>query len=281
MTTTDTRRDLAEDVARHHAQRLARLTAPTGWLTLIQKVWLDQGEHTVGAAAGAAIALPEGRAPDRVGVVVRRGDEIVFEAAPDVEVMARGQRITSLRLHSDADPNPDRLTIGPFSLELIRRGDAFAIRVRDPENPARRAFSGIPTYPVDADWLVRAPWEAFAVERAVVLPDNDDRPQTFLSPGTAVITHDGKTARVELVYEEDRRRLWLLFADTTNRTETYGAGRFLYAPLPVDGHVVLDFNRAFNPPCAFTSFASCPLPPPANRLPFAVTAGEKRPAQTG
>ena len=88
----------------------------------------------------------------------------------------------------------------------------------------------------------------------------------------------GHDAHVELVFEEDRRRLWLLFGDTTNKAETYAAGRFLYAPLPEQGHVILDFNRAFNPPCAFTPFASCPLPPPANRLPFAVTAGERRPA---
>jgi uncharacterized protein (DUF1684 family) len=122
-----------------------------------------------------------------------------------------------------------------------------------------------------------ARYEPRAEALFVEIADSDGRPQRYLSPGTAVFEAAGKPCRLQLFTESDQRRLFILFTDATNAKETYGAGRFLYAPLPADGEVVLDFNKAFNPPCAFTPFASCPVPPAANRLDLAVTAGEKLP----
>jgi len=264
-------------VRAYREARLGRLTSPTGWLSLIAKAWLPEGTSRIGAAPNSEIWLDTPNAPALVGTVTRRGAEVAFTAAPGVEAVARGARVDALVLRSDAEPAPDEVAVGSLRLELIRRGDELALRVRDPGNPLRRAFAGIPAYEVDRRWWIDARFEPREPPATVRLEDNDGRPQTYQSPGDAVFEVEGVTGRLQLLLESDGRRLFILFGDATNRDETYGAGRFLYAPLPVEGRVVLDFNKAFNPPCAFTAFAACPMPPAANRLPFRVEAGEKRP----
>jgi uncharacterized protein (DUF1684 family) len=269
--------ELEEEVRSYRQARAARLTSKNGWLSLIDKVWLDEGVHRIGAADGSEIRLPEGKSPALVGMVERLGDVVTLRAAPGVELRARGEIVTSLVLRSDTVENPDVVTFGTFSFELLRRGDDFAFRVRDTESPMLRAFRGVPAYPVDPTWRVVARLERYPQEREVILEDGDGRPQPYTAPGIAAFERAGVTYRLEPVYESDRRRLFVLFSDRTNADETYGAGRFLYAPLPQSDRVVLDFNKAFNPPCAFTPHAVCPLPAPNNRLLLRVEAGEKRP----
>jgi len=268
---------LTAEVRAYREARLGRLTSPTGWLSVVAKAWLAEGTSRIGTGPDADIWLDVPNAPAQLGTVTRRGLEVSFTAAPGVEAVARGARIDTLVLRPDGDPAPDEVVVGALRLELLRRGDDVALRVRDPDSPARRAFAGVPAYGVERRWWIDARFEPREKPAIVQLEDSDGRPQTYQSPGDAVFDHDGVTGRLQLLLEGDGRRLFVLFADATNRDETYGAGRFLYAPLPVDGRVVLDFNKAFNPPCAFTAFASCPMPPAANRLPFPVRAGEKRP----
>jgi hypothetical protein len=267
--------ELQSDVRAYRDARLWRLTSATGWLALVNKSWLAEGTSTVGGAPDCNIVIPG--APLRLGSLTRTGQEVRFDAAPDVSARARGQLIQSLVMRSDAEPSPDQIQVGSLRLELIRRGNDLALRVRDLESPTLKGFPGIPCYDVDLKWRVVARYEARTEPLAVDIADSDGRPQRYASPGTALFEVDGKPCRLQLFTENDGRRLFVLFSDTTNGRETYGAGRFLYAPLPDDGQVVLDFNKAFNPPCAFTPFASCPVPPAANRLDLAVTAGEKRP----
>lgn len=269
--------EIAAEVRAYREARLGRLISPTGWLSLVAKAWLPEGTSRIGAAPDAEIWLDRPDTPAALGMVTRRGAEITFASAPGVEAWARGARVDSLVLRPDSDPAPDEVTVGTLRLELIRRGDDFALRVRDPASPARRAFSGLPAYDIDPRWWIDARFEARSTPATVELEDSDGRPQTYHSPGDALFEVDGVTGRLQLLLEGDGRRLFVLFGDATNRDETYGAGRFLYAPLPVDGRVILDFNKAFSPPCAFTSFAACPMPPSANRLPFRIPAGEKRP----
>jgi uncharacterized protein (DUF1684 family) len=157
----------------------------------------------------------------------------------------------------------------------------MAIRVRDSNSAARLNFPGISAFAVDPSWRIVAGFEAFSEEREVILDDSEGQPQRYLAPGMAVFEKVGVTSRLLPVFETDRKRLFLLFGDRTNRDETYGAGRFLYAPPPEGGRILLDFNKAFNPPCAFTPYAVCPLPPADNRLALRVEAGEKRPADHG
>ena len=269
--------EVAAEVRVYREARLGRLTSPAGWLSLVAKAWLPEGASRIGTASDAEIWLDVPNAPPLVGTVTRRGAQVTFAAAPGVEAVARGSRVETLVLRSDADPSPDEVVVGALRLELIRRGDDFALRVRDPESPTRRAFAGVPSYGIERRWWIDARFEPRQPPAPVSLEDSDGRPQTYLSPGDAVFEVDGVTGRLQLLLDSDGRRLFVLFGDATNRDETYGAGRFLYAPIPVNGRVTLDFNKAFNPPCAFTSFASCPMPPTQNRLPFPIPAGEKRP----
>jgi uncharacterized protein (DUF1684 family) len=268
--------DLEADVRAFREARFRRLVAEKGWLTVIGKVWLTEGKYRVGSAPGSEIPLPEG-APPNLGTVTVEGGVARLEANPSVDLYVRGERIVSIFLRSDAEPDPDDVVAGSITLQLIRRGRDLAIRVRDSASPARTSFTGIPAYAIDPRWRIVARLDPFVPEKEVILTDGDGRPESYLSPGELVFEKDGRTWRVEPVFEGDRRRLFVLFADQTNREDTYGAGRFLYAPLPEEGRVVLDFNKAFNPPCAFTPYATCPLPPPENRLPLRVEAGEKRP----
>jgi uncharacterized protein (DUF1684 family) len=271
------REHLEREVAEYRKARAARLASDKGWLTLIGKFWLTPGSHRIGTTPDSQITLPASRAPESVGTVTLEGGVVRLEASASAELYARGERVTSIVLKSDAEPDPDDVTLGSLTLQLIRRGDDLAIRVRDSNSAARLSFDGVPAYPVDPAWRIVARFEAFSTEREVVFDDSDGRPQRYVAPGVAVFEHAGVACRLLPVFESDRKRLFVLFSDPTNRDETYGSGRFLYAPLPERGRIVLDFNKAFNPPCAFTPYAVCPLPPAENRMAVPVEAGEKRP----
>jgi uncharacterized protein (DUF1684 family) len=272
-----TREELEKDVQAFRKARLARLTAERGWLTLIGKVWLREGRHIIGADDSSDIVLPAGRAPARLGSITLAAGVVRLEVEGEAEVFARGQRVRSLELRSDAAPSPDDVTLGSLSLQLLQRGDAFALRIRDAESPARKSFPGIPTFPIDPSFRIVARLEPFAAPREMAIDDGDGRQQAYLCPGVARFERDGKRASLLPLFERRDERLVVLFWDLTSRDETYPAGRFLYVSPPEDGRILLDFNKAFNPPCAFTPYAVCPLPPPENKLELRIEAGEKRP----
>ena len=274
---TMTEEEHEADVQAYRRARLARLTGERGWLTLIDKVWLDEGRHTIGADVRSDIALPKDRAPGRLGTITVAAGTVRLEVEGDVEVFARGERVHALDFRSDAVDAPDDVTFGSLTLQLLQRGDAFALRVRDAESAARRQFTGIPTYPIDPAWRIIARVEAYPVARDMAIEDGDGRIQSYRCPGAIHFEKEGRRASLLPLFERREERLFVLFSDLTSRDETYGAGRFLYAPPPEDGRVLLDFNKAFNPPCAFTPYAVCPLPPLENKLALRIEAGEKRP----
>lgn len=279
------------DAAAHEQQvlswqraRLRRLTAPDGWLSLVARTTLLEGDNLVGADPAAHVLLPEDRAPARVGVLRLQGDAVSFEPAPGVRVQQRRAGQSELRelsgalaLPAGAEHKGDRLVIGPLALELAHGGGEVTVRVRDPHNPALVGFRGIDCYPTNSRYRVVARLVPHHPPRHVDLAYDSGRVEPQLSPGIAVFSLDGVEHSVEPVIDGNGTRLFVLFSDLTNRDETYGAGRFLYAPLPDGERVLLDWNLAFNPPCAFTPYAFCPLTPPQNRLPVRIEAGEKRP----
>ena len=275
-----TREELEKDVQAYRQARLARLTAERGWLTLVGKVWLGEGRHTLGSDAHSDIVLPEERAPARLGTVTVAGGKVRLEVEGDAEVFARGARIRTLEFRSDADDAPDDVTLGSLTLQLLQRGGDFAIRIRDAQSAARRSFPGIPTYPIDPSWRIVARLEPFATSKEMAIEDGDGRFQPYRCPGVVHFEKNGEQASLLPFFENRDERLFVLFSDLTSRDETYGAGRFLYAPPPDDGRVLLDFNKAFNPPCAFSPYAVCPLPPPENKVKLRIEAGEKRPASS-
>jgi uncharacterized protein (DUF1684 family) len=256
--------------------RETRLKAPSGWLSLAGLFWLKPGANTLGSAAGSDVALPSAAAPDRAGVIELQGREVTLRLSPGVAGSIKGREVTTTPLATDKDGEPDVLTLGRLSLYVIERSGRLAVRVKDPESPVRRSFRGLQWFPVDEAWRVNARFVPHEAPRTVELADVTGAVQKMTAPGYVVFEHGGRELRLEPVLEqEDAKELFFIFKDETSGRETYGAGRYLYAPLPREGTVVIDFNKAYSPPCAFTRFATCPLPPRQNRLAVRVDAGEK------
>jgi len=258
-------------------RRLQRLQSEDGWLTLVGLGWLKQGVNTAGSDGKSTVVFPEG-APPNVGTFTRSGANVSFQPAPGVVVTRGGKPFAGGAVQTDQEgrAEPDVFRLGRFRFHLIVRGDRVGVRIKNPESRARREFKGIPTYPPSARWRVVARWEPANPPTEIPVPNVLGEIDRSPSPGTAVFSVDGKEYRLTPVLEEGSPDLFFIFADETNRTETYGAGRFLYAEPAKDGKVILDFNRAYNPPCAFSPYATCPLPLPQNVLPVRIEAGEKR-----
>lgn len=267
----------AREVEEWRAQRLASLKSEDGWLTLVGLYWLKEGENRFGADEANDLVLPAGKAPGRAGSLFVSGRDVRVEAGEGSGLTHEGAAVTSLQLKSDAGGKaPTVLKLGSLSLQVIERGGKLGLRVKDRESEALRNFRGLEHFPADARWRFEARFERFDPPRSLpianVLGWEEDTP----SPGAIVFEAGGRTYRLDAITEPGEPRLFIIFADATSGRETYGAGRYLYADPPdSSGKVVVDFNKAYSPPCAFTSFATCPLPPEQNRLPLRVEAGEK------
>jgi uncharacterized protein (DUF1684 family) len=256
-------------------ERVDGLKREDGWLTLVGLYWLKPGENRFGSDPGNPVILPKGKAPAVAGVLVREGDAVTLRAQPGVKLTADDKPVTApLALKSDSEGKPTVLGLGSLSFYVIKRGDRLGVRIKDKESPERAAFKGLDNFPLRPDWRVVARFEPYKDKKiaiANIVGQVEDNP----SPGAVVFDWQGKTYRLDALGDE-KEGLFLVFGDTTNGKQTYGAGRFLDTDPPKNGKVVVDFNTAYNPPCAFTAFATCPLPPKQNKLPIAIEAGEKK-----
>ena len=258
-------------------KRLASLTAPTGWLSLIGLDWLKEGANRVGSAADNDIVLKAG--PAHLGVVTLSKDgntHIVLDKRSGATV--DGKSVTEAALVDDmhaGNGSPSVVAFGSASFLVIERDGRKALRVKDSNAETRLHFQGLDYYPADPSWRIVADWVPFDPPHDLEIGSVLGTINKEKVPGKAVFHRDGHTYELMPIQEEPDT-LFFVIADRTSGKETYGAARFLYADLPKDGKVVLDFNRAYNPPCAFTSYATCPLAPPENRMDIAVTAGEKK-----
>jgi uncharacterized protein (DUF1684 family) len=250
------------DIEKYRQERARSMSAETGWTALTDLRWLDKnGQFTVGRGTSNAIVLKAPSAPDRLGMLT------VDDRA--------GQPVTELELTPDA-PAAEAVKLDGLTLGVIERAGRRALRVWDRLSPARQHFQGLRWYPIDERWRLEArfiphqPAPMFKIQNIV------GQIVEMSNPGAVAFTIDGREYRLEaLLEEEGADELFFMFRDATSGKATYGAGRYLYTPLPRNGRVTLDFNRAVNPPCAFTEFATCPLPPAANRLTISVEAGER------
>lgn len=265
-----------QEVETWSRERDERLRQPESWLSLVGLGWLEEGENQVGSAAGVAVPLPAERAPATVGTIRRDGAEVRFRPAPGVPILLDGQLVTGeVTLAADSSDKPSVLALGSLRLYLIQRGDRLGIRVKDREGPLFATFHGMARFAIDPAWRVLARWEPYDPPKRIGIPTVLGTIEESPSPGAAVFDRDGVTYRLEPILEEGSDELFFIFGDRTNGKESYGAGRFLYTPMPsADGRVVLDFNKAYNPPCVFSPWATCPVPPPQNKLALRVTAGE-------
>jgi hypothetical protein len=264
-------------IAAWRSERFESLTSDNGWLTLAGLFWLKEGENTFGRAAGNSLVLENSALADTVGSFVLSGQQVRFRALPASGVTHDGQPVTALDLAPDTSGHPTVLSCGRLRFYVIERAGNLGVRVRDLANPHRRGFRGLEYFPVSTDWVVSARFERYQPAHHIRIVNVLGMDLDMESPGAVVFTKDGREWRLDTVLEDPGdEELFIMFADATSGHETYGGGRFLYIPIPAGVTVPVDFNRAYNPPCALNEFATCPLPPPQNRLKLRVTAGEKK-----
>ena len=272
--------DLAQErqlVEQWKARRLASLTSDTGWLTLTGLYWLEPGENTFGRSKSNALPLDNKALANEAGSFVLEGGKVRFVARKGVGVTHDGEPVSEIELAADTTGKPTLLKSGSVTFFLIERAGKLGVRVRDSENVHRRSFRGLDYFPVEDGWVFNARFEPYEPRKHVRIVNILGMEEALEAPGALVFTKGGKEYRLDAVLEDPAdTELFVMFADATSGKETYGAGRFMYVPLPTNGIVRLNFNKAYNPPCAFNDFATCPLPPFQNRLSsLRIDAGEK------
>jgi uncharacterized protein (DUF1684 family) len=252
------------------AERDARLRSPDGWLALVGLSWLAPGENHAGAHPSNQVLLHGHEVPPRVGSLWLEDGRVRF-------VPHEGVPLPATELEDDTAGNPTVLELGSLRFHVIKRGEQFAVRVRDSKAPTLATFAGLPHFSIDPGWRVTGRLEAAPPDTTIEIVDITGAHSRDATPGSVAFEREGAIWRIAaLPGDESEGCLWLIFGDATNGTDTYGGGRFLYTePLGSDGNVVVDFNLAYNPPCIFSPYATCPLPPPQNRLALRIEAGEK------
>ena len=276
-----------DDANAWHGDRLERLQTKDGWLTLVGLFWLEEGDNAVGSDAGHPVVLPS-KVAATVGTVRLTVDaesgsaEAVFvpDADGGIEVVRQGPATGEIPLVADTAGDPTLLQSGTVTFYLIERSGRYGIRVKDSASEVRQSFDGVDRFDVDWHWRVVADYEPRTEPKFLEMPTAIGIVEKLNSPGTVRFEKDGVSYRLD-AYESHDKEVWFVFGDQTNAKTTYGGGRFLYSQFDEGdtsqaGKLVVDFNRAYNPPCVFTAYATCPLATPDNRLATVVEAGEKK-----
>lgn len=266
--------DHAAAVTTWRADRDRRLRDPDGWLGLVGLHWLRPGQNRIGSDPSLEIVLAGPGVPALAGTLALSGGAVRLEPG-SAELRLDGAPAFPAALADDIGGAPTVLGLGSLRMHLIRRGERVGLRVRDHEAPALRAFSGMDHFATDPDWRVTARFEPAGSDEQIEIMDVTGRASPEPTPGRVTFDREGRSWTLHALEGGDDGSLWLLFGDATNGHETYGGGRFLYTAQPTGGSVVVDFNLAYNPPCVFSPFATCPLPPPQNRLALRIEAGER------
>ncbi len=263
------------EIQRWQRQRETALKADDGWLAVAGLFWLKEGRNSVGAGRTNDIVLPKGSAPETVGVFELRKGATTFCPAPSAALTLNDRPLSGCPLlRTDSAGSPDILHLNDLTLYVIQRGHRFGIRLKDKNSEMRKAFTGLKYFPVREQYRVKARFVPYNPPKEIAVPNILGEVEMELSPGYVEFTLDGQRCRLEPITEGDS--LFFIFKDLTSGKETYPSGRFLFTEMPKDGEVILDFNKAVNPPCAFTPYATCPLPPKQNHLPMGIAAGELR-----
>jgi uncharacterized protein (DUF1684 family) len=268
--------DYVKAIEKWRSDREADLKKETGWFTLAGLFWLKEGINTVGAGEDFDIRLTDNFKKGKFGEIDLKSGMVTLKVEEGVESQGDGKGITTnIQMVSDEKGEPTKIRTGSQTFYLIKREERFGIRLKDSQSKARLAFKGLHWFPIDESYKVTARYEAFPEPKEVMVPNVLGGKFKMKTPGTLKFVLKGKEYSLQPI-EEDDGKLFIIFSDESNRSETYKSGRFLYADRPANDEAVLDFNKAENPPCAFTPFATCPLPPPGNSLDIEIKAGEKR-----
>ncbi len=267
------------EMAQMRRSRAAALTADRSWLSLAGLYWLQPGANSFGTAPTNALLLPGTDGPANAGIFTFANGTTTVQAAPGVPLQVNGEAISESLLQDDMSGSPDLVTVGDFSMILIKRGERYGIRLYDNNSPIRQAFTGLDWFPVDPAYRIEAEFVPYEPPRLIsygtMLGDTVEE----ACPGAVEFTWQGVHCRLDALPRGDK--FFFNFRDGTNGSATYGAGRFLYTEgvkygeEGKTGTVIVDFNQATNPYCAYTAYATCPLPPAQNRLPVRIEAGER------
>jgi uncharacterized protein (DUF1684 family) len=268
--------EYTKEIEKWRSEREANLKKETGWLTVAGLFWLKEGLNTVGAGEKFDVRLTDNFKQGKFGEIDFKDGKVTLKVEKGVEAQSDGKIISApVDLVSDEKGKATEIKTGTQTFYLIRREERFGIRLKDSNSEARRNFKGLHWFPVDASYKVGARFEVFPEPKEIMVPNVLGGNFKMKSPGVLKFSLQGKEYSLQPVDEGDGT-LFIIFRDKSSEGETYKSGRFLYADKPANGTAVLDFNRAENPPCAFTPFATCPLPPPGNSLEVEIKAGEKR-----
>jgi uncharacterized protein len=270
MTSTKT---YENQILKFRADRETRLREnERSWLSLAGLYWLEEGNNTFGSAPSNDIQLETATVPAYAGVFQYRNDVVTLKVNEGVKMTCNGQEVKSRALQTDITENPDFLELGSLIMVTIKRGKNCLIRLWDKEDPGRKNFTGLKQYPINPEYRVTARFVPYDPPRIMKIRDVIGEEYEVEFPGFLIFKLGGKECRLEA--EKTDNGLFFNFYDPTNGNGSYPGGRFLVTDPPNDREVTIDFNMAYNPPCAYTDYATCPLPPSQNRLPVRVPAGE-------
>ena len=263
-----------EEIKQWDQRRIERLKADDGWLNLVGRTWLKPGENKFGSAKDNEVLIESDKVPAHMGVFIFQDSTVTMKVNDGVEVLFNGNPVKEMVMIGDTKKEMTVFQCGPIKWNLIVRDTLFGIRFRDLESEFVKSFSGIERFPINEDWRISAEFEAYNPPKKINVPNVLGQVDEERSPGAIVFTKDNQTYRLDAIDAGDK--LWFIFADGTSGEETYGGGRFLYTnKTDSTGIVIVDFNKAYNPPCVLTKFATCPLPPKENYVTLRITAGEK------
>jgi len=263
------------DTQKWREQHETEIKAEDGWLTVSGLFWLKEGTTTIGTGEKSNIVLPARSAPVTVGSLELKNGVVRLRVSDGVVVQVNDKPVQEYVMTFETDKPPDQFKVGSLKLGVIKRGNRYGLRVRDKNSPARLHFKGLKWFPARENYRIIATFTAYDEPKEIIIMNVLGDELKLKTPGLLTFTLKGQKFELRPVIE-DEKKLFIIFRDLTAAKTTYPAGRFLYADLPKDGKVVLDFNRAENPPCAFTEFATCPLPPRQNFMNTAINAGEMR-----
>ena len=261
------------EINKWHDKRIEEVKAPNGWLNLIGLYWLEPGINSVGSGENNTIVFPKGTLPEKAGYFLVKDNTVSLTVDKGVDILSNGAGITNgIIFHPDSAKNP-QLAFGSLRWNIIKRDTKLGVRVRDLESKALKDFKGVERFPIDPQWKLTAHFEKADSLKTIDITNVLGQTTPQNSPGAIVFERDGKKYKLDAL--EGKDEFFIVFADATTGKETYGGGRFIYVKKPSeDGNTVIDFNKAYNPPCVFSPYATCPLPPKQNVLQIEIKAGE-------
>lgn len=268
----------SSEMRKWHSTMNTSLRAEYGWLSVVGLHWLNEGSNSLGGDPASQVSLPVEGAPASVGTLTVENGQIRLDVSVDEPVFVDGSPVESAILRDDTDEaGPSEIKIRDLALQILKRGDAYAVRVRDPHSPARETFTERNWFPIDPAYRVVGTFHPYDDVQSIDVDTIIGTVSTLKGLGYVTFELNDQPQKL-IAFDGGSGKLWFILRDPTSGKETYGSGRFLMADKNADGLVDLDFNKAYNPPCAFTPYATCPLPPKENHLVIPISAGEQTPS---